>query len=113
METLRKSPWYRQWPSPEKRHPGNANVCFHGFAAQDALNVMQPSLQLLTGSACIAGIPAPLMCFAPSGYPVTTLSRRSDFSLGFSTSDEDIEDAVQIDCGRPERFSEATVAKSA
>ena len=44
-------------PMGSARHPGNANICFLGFAAQDILSALQPRLAASTGAACTSGIP--------------------------------------------------------
>ena len=46
-------------PVGEWRHPGNANICFDGYDAQDILGVLQPRLAASTGAACTTGIPEP------------------------------------------------------
>ena len=46
-------------PVGDWRHPGNANVRFDGFAAQDILGAIQPRVAASTGAACASGIPEP------------------------------------------------------
>ena len=46
-------------PVSDRRHPGNANVRFRGYDAQDILGNLQPRLAASTGSACTSGIPEP------------------------------------------------------
>lgn len=115
VERLRKLPWDISFngPSSEKRHPGNANVCFHGFTAHDILTVMQPSLAASTGSACTSGIPAPSHVLRAIGMSGDDAEGSVRFSLGFSTRDEDIEEAVALIATALERLSETSNAKSA
>lgn len=115
VERLRRLPWgiTVNGPSPEMRHPGNANVCFHGFAGPDILNVMQPSLSASTGSACTSGIPAPSHVLRAIGISGDDAESSIRFSLGFSTTDEEIEDAVELIAAALKGLSETTIAKSA
>ena len=46
-------------PTGDLRHPGNANLRFDGFVAQDVLGSLQPYLAASTGAACTSGIPEP------------------------------------------------------
>jgi cysteine desulfurase len=115
VERLRKLPWgiTVNGPSSEKRHPGNANVCFHGFAAHDILTVMQPSLAASTGSACTSGIPAPSHVLRAIGMSGDDADASIRFSLGFSTRNDDVEDAVALISAALERLAETAIAKSA
>src|SRR5262245_56644383 len=52
------------WPlslngSTTSRHPGNANIRFEGFSAEDLLSSLQPRLAVSTGSACTSGLTEP------------------------------------------------------
>lgn len=59
VERLQASPYpiSLNGPSGDRRHPGNANLRFEGFVAQDLLASLQPHLAASTGSACTSGIP--------------------------------------------------------
>ena len=46
-------------PGLDRRHPGNANLRFDGYNAQDILGAVQPHLAASTGAACTTGIPEP------------------------------------------------------
>ena len=78
------------------RHPGNANICFNGFSAQDILQVLQPHLAASTGSACTSGIPEPSHVLKAIGLTHEDAEASIRFSLGFDTSDEDIDEAVNL-----------------
>ena len=52
----------------DRHHPGNANIRFDGFDAQDILGALQPRLAAATGAACASGTPEPshvLECHGP------------------------------------------------
>lgn len=83
-------------PTGESRHPGNANVCFEGFFAQDILQVLQPHLAASTGSACTSGIPEPSHVLKAIGLSPEDAEASIRFSLGFDTTDADIDDAVNL-----------------
>ena len=83
-------------PEGGLRHPGNASICFHGFSAHEILGTLQPRLAASTGSACTSGIPEPshvLRAICPDGSDADASIR---FSLGFDTTDEDVEQAVAL-----------------
>ena len=98
IERLNHLAWPVEVNGPEgkSRHPGNANVRFAGFSAHDILSSLQPHLAASTGSACTSGIPE-------SSHVLRAICLDSDeaessirFSLGFGTSDEDVEQAVGL-----------------
>ncbi|MCY4338161.1 MAG: cysteine desulfurase family protein [Gammaproteobacteria bacterium] len=78
------------------RHPGNANMCFAGFTAQDILQALQPHLAASTGSACTSGIPEPSHVLKAIGLSPETAEASVRFSLGFDTTDTDVDDAVAL-----------------
>lgn len=108
VERLRELPWdiTVNGPSAEERHPGNANVCFHGFSAHDILNAVQPGLAASTGSACTSGIPAPSHVLRAIGLSGCDAEASIRFSFGFTTSDEDIDAAIDLLAEALERLSE-------
>ena len=83
-------------PEGADRHPGNANVRFPGFAAHDILAALQPRLAASTGSACTSGIPEPSHVLRAIGLNIAEADSSIRFSLGFSTSDDDVEEAVSL-----------------
>lgn len=83
-------------PADFARHPGNANMCFHGFLAHDILQVLQPHLAASTGSACTTGIPEPSHVLKAIGLRGDNAEASIRFSLGFHTTDEDIAQAVGL-----------------
>ncbi len=111
----RELPWDTtiNGPSSEKRHPGNANVCFHGFTAKDILSAVQPLLAASTGSTCTSGIPAPSHVLRAIGMSGDDAEASIRFSLGFTTRNEDIEAAIGLLAAAFERLAEMVIAKSA
>ena len=98
VEKLAGLPWSIRLngPTGEFRHPGNANICFEGFFAQDILQVLQPHLAASTGSACTSGIPEPSHVLKAIGLSPEDAEASIRFSLGFDTTDADIDDAVNL-----------------
>ena len=98
LRKLASLPWSIRLngPTGESRHPGNANICFEGFFAQDILQVLQPNLAASTGSACTSGIPEPSHVLKAIGLSPEDAEASIRFSLGFDTTDADIDDAVNL-----------------
>ncbi|MCY4428480.1 MAG: cysteine desulfurase family protein [Halieaceae bacterium] len=98
IERLNRLAWPVKVNGPEglHRHAGNANVSFTGFSAQDILSTLQPRLAASTGSACTSGIPEPSHVLRAIGLGGDEAESSIRFSLGFGTSDEDIEQAVGL-----------------
>ena len=82
----------------DARHPGNASVCFRGFSAQDILQALQPRLAASTGSACTTGIPEPSHVLRAIGLSPEDAEATVRFSLGFDTTDSDVDEAVSLLC---------------
>ena len=83
-------------PRSEDRHPGNASICFHGFTAHEILGALQPRLAASTGSACASGILEPSHVLRAIGLRGDDAEATVRFSLGFGTTDEDVEQAVAL-----------------
>ena len=83
-------------PEGEARHPGNASICFHGFSAHEILGALQPGLAASTGSACTSGIPEPSHVLRATGLDSDDADASVRFSLGFGTTDQDVEQAVAL-----------------
>ncbi|MXY25142.1 MAG: cysteine desulfurase [Acidobacteria bacterium] len=83
-------------PMGSARHPGNASIRFVGFEAHDILSALQPRLAASTGSACTSGIPEPSHVLRAIGLDQEEAESSVRFSLGFSTSDEDVDEAVGL-----------------
>ena len=83
-------------PIGQWRHPGNANICFDGFDAQDILGVLQPRLAASTGAACTTGIPEPSHVLRALGLSDAQSEASIRFSFGRFTSREEIETAARL-----------------
>lgn len=91
-------PWpvFVNGPMDPRRHPGNANLRFEGFGAQDILRTLQPRLAASTGSACTSGIPEPSHVLRSIGHSADQAESSIRFSLGRYTTEEDVEEAVAL-----------------
>jgi cysteine desulfurase len=97
----------------DARHPGNANLCFSSFSAHDILATLQPRVAASTGSACTSGIPEPSHVLRAIGLNHDEAEASVRFSLGFGTTDDDIEEAVDLIEEALERLSKAELVCSA
>ena len=98
VEMLKRLPWpiTLNGPQGQARHPGNANIRFTGFSAEDILSALQPHLAASTGSACTSGIPEPSHVLRAIGLNGEEAESSIRFSLGFDTTDADLEEAVRL-----------------
>ena len=83
-------------PQPEWRHPGNANLRFEGFAADDVLGALQPWLAASTGAACASGIPEPSHVLGAWGLTAEQAEASIRFSFGRFTGDQDVQEAAAL-----------------
>ena len=83
-------------PVGDWRHPGNANVRFDGFAAQDILGALQPRVAASTGAACASGIPEPSHVLRALGLSATQAESSIRFSFGRFTIDGEIDEAAGL-----------------
>ena len=115
VEKLTGLPWPTRLNgrAGEYRHPGNANICFNGFSAQDILQVLQPYLAASTGSACTSGIPELSHVLKAIGLTHEDAEASIRFSLGFDTSDEDIDETVNLIDNALNRLSTMQISVSA
>ena len=100
-------------PEDDTRHPGNANIRFCGFSAHEILGALQPRLAASTGSACTSGIPEPSHVLRAIGLSVDEAESSIRFSLGFDTSDDNVEEAVSLIGETLDRMSKAQLVRSA
>lgn len=98
VERLRRSSWpvVLNGPWSLARHPGNANIRFPGFSAHDILAALQPNLAASTGSACTSGTPEPSHVLKAIGLSGDEAESSIRFSLGFDTSDHEVESAAEL-----------------
>ena len=78
------------------RHPGNANLRFDGFVAQDILGSVQPRLAASTGAACTSGIPEPSHVLSAMGLNENESASSARFSFGRFTSEAEITEAANL-----------------
>ena len=83
-------------PPSNCRHPGNANIRFDGFDAQNILGSLQPRLAASTGAACASGFPESSHVLRALGLTEPESQSSIRFSFGRFTSDADIEAAADI-----------------
>ena len=83
-------------PRSEWRHPGNANLRFGGFAAQDILSSMQPRLAASTGAACASGIPEPSHVLRALGLTEREADSSVRFSFGRFTTEQEVRDSAGL-----------------
>lgn len=100
-------------PEAHARHPGNANIRFTWFSAHDILSALQPHLAASTGSACTSGLPEPSHVLRAIGLNADEVESSIRFSLGFDTSDEDVQEAVELMDRTLTRLSKAKLVHSA
>lgn len=98
LDMLLALPWSAQLYGVDRqiRHPGNISIGFPGFDAQDILWALQPLLAASTGSACTSGIPEPSHVLKAIGLLTKQAESVIRFSLGFETSDQEIDEAVKL-----------------
>tara|TARA_B100000965_G_scaffold51319_2_gene38146 strand:- start:2259 stop:3446 length:1188 start_codon:yes stop_codon:yes gene_type:complete len=115
VKRLKESSWRvsENGPQGDARHPGNASICFADFSAHDILGALQPRLAASMGSACTSGIPEPSHVLRAIGLDQDAAEASVRFSLGFSTTDEDVEEAVDLIGAVLERLSKAELMRSA
>lgn len=80
----------------KNRHPGNLNVRFEGYSAEDILASVQPKLAASTGSACTSGITEPSHVLKAMGLTTDQAKSSIRFGLGRFTIKDDIEIAVAL-----------------
>ena len=81
-------------PAWDRRHPGNANLRFEGFAAQDVLGVLQPDLAASTGAACTSGIPESSHVLSAMGLNEKEADSSVRFSFGRFTTKRQVREAA-------------------
>jgi cysteine desulfurase len=98
LNMLLALPWSSEMYGPDRdnRHPGNASIGFSGFEAQNVLGALQPHLAASTGSACTSGIPEPSHVLRAIGLTSEEAESAIRFSLGFETSEQEVDDAVKL-----------------
>lgn len=95
---LKNLPWSisLNGPTGPARHPGNANLRFTDFSAHEILSTLQPKLAASTGSACTSGIPEPSHVLRAIGLDNEEAESSIRFSLGFGTTEQDVEESLGL-----------------
>jgi len=89
------------------RHPGNANVRFPGFPAEDLLAALQPRLAASTDSACTSGVAEPSHVLRAIGLTKDEAACSLRFCAGRYTTEADIRDAAALIAAELEEMSVA------
>ncbi|MCY4004444.1 MAG: cysteine desulfurase family protein [Rhodospirillales bacterium] len=115
VKSLKELPWPISVNGPEgkARHSGNANIRFSGFSAHDILNMLQPHLSASSGSACTSGNPETSHVLKAIGLDGNEAESSVRFSLGFTTSEDDIEEAVGLIDGVLTKLSKVDISGTA
>lgn len=90
------------------RLPGNAHFTFAGCEGDALLMLLDAAgVQVSTGSACTAGIPQPSHVLLAMGIPESSARGALRFSLGWSTTEADVDAALAALPGAVERARRA------
>lgn len=100
-------------PPIDERHPGNLNVRFPGFDAEDLLSALQPHLAASTGSACTTGAPEASHVLRAIGLKNEEARSSIRFSVGRLTSEDEIVRAVELVDAALKRFEAAGLKDTA
>ena len=92
-------------PDTNHRHPGNANLCFHGYDAHSILSSLQPKLAASTGAACTSGLSEPSHVLQALGLSTEDSDASIRFSFGRFTTEQDIDKAATLVLQILESFS--------
>lgn len=77
------------------RHPGNANLRFEGYAADEILQRLQPIVSASTGSACSSGITEPSYVLSAIGLTLNEAQASIRFSLGHTNTNDEVLEAAE------------------
>ena len=94
-------------PTRGWRHPGNANLRFDGYHAQEILGMVQPRLAASTGAACTSGTSEPSHVLRAMGLNVEQAESSIRFSFGRFTTNEEIEEAAHLVIGTFDSLKQA------
>jgi cysteine desulfurase len=78
----------------EHRLPGTSNITFPG-APGDAVMAAMPNVAVSDGSACSSGAPGPSRILLAMGLPTQAAECSLRFSLGYATTDQDVDTAAR------------------
>lgn len=83
-------------PDLNLRHPGNANILLGDQDGSDFLRRLQPKLAASTGSACSSGTIEPSHVLQAIGLSEVEARNSIRFSLGLSSTLDEVERAIEI-----------------
>ena len=89
------------------RHPGNSNLRFDRYQAQDILSTLQPAVAASTGAACTSGTPEPSHVLKAIGLTTEQANASIRFSFGRFTNEEDVVDAAYLTISAVEKMSKS------
>lgn len=96
---------------PTKRLPGVSNLMFPGSPA-DAMLAAMPSIAASDGSACSAGAPGPSHVLTAMGRTYDEAESSIRFSLGYATTEQEIEQAIAAVSSAAQRVGDALRTES-
>lgn len=113
VKDLMESRWdiHLNGPSLDDRHPGNVNLRFDNFDAQDILGALQPKLAASSGSACTSGISEPSHVLRAIGLTSEQARSSIRFSLGTRSTESDVHNAVEVITQALERLFQSSDVK--
>lgn len=101
-------------PDPDKRLPNICHVTFPGCEGDAMLMLLDAEgIQCSTGSACNAGVPQPSHVLLAMGYDDAAARGSLRFSLGHTTTDDDIDRLLAVLPGVVDRARAASLARGA
>lgn len=96
-----------------RRLPGNAHFTFRGCEGDSLLMLLDAGgIECSTGSACTAGVAQPSHVLLAMGVDAGTARGSLRLSLGHTSTDEDVDDALRVLPAAVERARHAALASS-
>lgn len=83
-------------PPINARHPGNLNVSIEGCDSGEMIGALQPNLAISSGSACTSGVEEHSYVLRAIGHSIERTQSALRLSVGRSTSEKDIFEAVSL-----------------
>lgn len=91
-------------PEPARRLPANAHLTFAGCEGDSLLYLLDAAgVEVSTGSACQAGVPQPSHVLLAMGLPEDDARGALRFSLGHTSTDDDVDRVLEVLPGVVER----------
>jgi cysteine desulfurase len=97
----------------QRRLPGNAHFTFRGCEGDSLLMLLDAGgIECSTGSACTAGVAQPSHVLLAMGVDAETARGSLRLSLGHTSTDEDVDDALRVLPAAVERARQAALASA-